>query len=70
MSTAIAAVLRFYKGSISIQDIRSMTPDQFNGYIKEIETIAGLESGEVMPSKEMIEKVKQDAAIRKPDGTR
>ena len=70
MSTAIAAVLRFYKGSISIQDIRAMTPDQFNGYIKEIETIAGLESGEVMPSKEMIEKVKQDAAIRKPDGTR
>ena len=66
----IAAVLRFYKGGISLSDIRNMTPEQLNIFAEQIGNVSDLEQGRVIPSKEMIAKVKQDAAIRKPNGTR
>ena len=70
MSTAIAAVLDYYNGGVTKDDIRAMTPDQFNIYVEEIGNVESIKAGEVMPSKEMIAKVKQDDAIRKQNGTR
>ncbi len=70
MRTAICAVLRFYKGSITREDIRGMTPDQFHIIVSEIETVAKLEQGEstLTPPKEMIEAMKRDPAINKRKG--
>ena len=70
MSTAIAAVVRFYKGGITKEDIRNMTPDQFNGWVKEIDNVASLESGESTPSKDMMNEIKNDPAFRRRNGTR
>ena len=70
MSTAIAAVVRFYKGGITKEDIRNMTPDQFNICVEEIDNIARLESGEKLPSKDMMNDIKNDPAFRRKNGTR
>jgi len=70
MSTAIAAVKKYY--SFSIAEMRNMTPDQFSCWISEIETISKLEQGESTPtpSAEMIAQMKNDPAIRNKCGAR
>lgn len=67
MSTAIYAVLRFYKGAVSLKDIGDMTPDQFSIAVEEIENIANLEAGKAntTPPKDMIEAIKNDPFIRR-----
>ncbi len=46
ISTGIAMMIRFFKGGLSIADIRAMTFEQFFGWIAEIGNICELESGE------------------------
>ena len=67
MSTAICAALRFYKGAVTLEGIRDMTPDQFNIILEEIPNIAKLESGESTPTppRDMIAAIKNDPYIRK-----
>lgn len=50
--TAIAAVMRFYKGAITWPDIWNMTIDQFTGMLEQIGNVVELEIGEE-PKKEV-----------------
>ena len=70
MSTAIAAVLNYYNGGVTKNDIREMTPDQFNIYVEEMGNVESLRAGEAMPSKDMMKEIKNDPAFRRRNGTR
>ena len=46
--TAIAAVLRFYKGGVSWTELWNMTLRQFGSLSEQVEVIAKMESGETV----------------------
>jgi len=59
-------LIRFYKGGLTIDDIREMTFEQFNIWVEQIEKIVELESGEKKVSgKEARLMAMNDPAIRK-----
>ena len=59
-------MLRFYKGGLTIKDIRDMTFSQFGVWMKEISVISELESGENKSSGAEAKRLAiSDPAIRK-----
>ena len=59
-------LVRFYKGGLTIKDIRAMTFEQFGGWVKEISVISELESGEKqVTGKDAAAMALADPAIRK-----
>ncbi len=65
-STVIALLIRFYKGGLTIDNIRAMTFEQLDIWSYEIGVIVELESGEKKVSgKEAVAMAMNDPAIRK-----
>ena len=57
-------MLRFYKGSITPEDIRKMRPEQFGMYVEEMNLITKLEQGDEQPTQDVRAAAMADPAVR------
>ena len=62
-------MLRFYKGAISIDDVRAMTPERFGSWVDEMNKIMELENPEAkkegLSGNALISAAMNDPAVRK-----
>ena len=66
LSTGIALLLRYYKGGLSIADIRAMSFEQFFAWLEEVGNLCEIESGKQgVSGKDAVAMAMNDPAIRK-----